>query len=353
MVEVIMKNQNYLCYRIIFLVFTVTISACTSNYRNEIFTPVDEIKVRSDQKDENYVNFNTENNQKIENDVDLAYLYEEAIRPLINEENLYFSVRFFPERLHNPNNIFPFHVVPVEILRAMYWELNYRFDYFALIPTSFGFMGFYEGCEKFIDFPDHLDSKDFINRPYIHDDGSRGYISLLRGVFLGRTLYQDFDNNISQGRNLTESDFYKNSPYQMISVVLGNAYKDSYNIGDVLQLEMYWSLVDFEIVGFFESGVGIFSEFGTMIFDYSIIAPLFSIGYEPSDDDNQLFQAFHYTQATSGMIRIDKPIYEISLHTKEKYRNFLSEMADRHGLTNTFHLNPLPVPFRKIFLPKP
>ena len=277
-------------------------------------------------------------------------IYESAndINPILqmSESNAFYSVNFLPERVYNPNGLSIFLAVSVQNLRAMYQELNERFDYALALPIPLVYVGYFEGNEAFVDIP-FGNVSDFINRRVIHEDGSREYLTPLKTIMLGRTLYQGFNESITQGRNLIESDFYKNSPSQAISVVLGSAYKDVFNIGDTLQLQLHWSLIDVEVVGFFGSGVGISGAFGDRVFDHSIIMPAFSFGYEPTDDENQIFQAFHYNQLTSGFIRISEPVYTINADTHARlvnnhhvrYETILHEMADRHGFTDVFRLD--------------
>lgn len=132
--------------------------------------------------------------------------------------------------------------------------------------------------------------------------------------------------------------------------MLGYAYKDAFNVGDTFQLQMNWQMVDFTVVGFFQQGVGITDSgiwFGDGTFDHIIVMPLFSIGYEPTDDDNFIFQTFHYNHLTSGLIRINEPIDTDDLlgnidkirAVHARYRDEIMEMADRNGLANAFYLN--------------
>ena len=275
-----------------------------------------------------------------------------GIIPLLETSN-FFAVRFLPERVYNPENIFSFRAVSLESLKSMYRDLNEKFDYALMIPFGLGYIGNFNRDVNFVERLPNTNANDFINRRMYNADGSIGSITPIRAVGLGRTLYQGFDGGISEGRNLTEADFYKNAPDQAISVVLGNAYKQHYNVGDTFQLQMNWQMVDFKVVGFFKHGVGIADSgagFGDGTFDYTIVMPLFSIGYEPTDDDNFIFQTFHYNYLVSGFIRINEPIdadtHNMCIDTITEihagYRGKVMEMAERNGLVDAFYLNMLP-----------
>jgi hypothetical protein len=258
------------------------------------------------------------------------------------EPSNFFAVRFLPERVYNPDNIFSFLAVSLESLKSMYRELNEQFDYALMLPFGLGYIGHFNRDVNFVEMFHHSNANDFINRRIYNADDSIEFITPLRAVGLGRTLYQGFGDGISEGRNLVKSDFYKNSPDQAISVVLGYAYKEHYNVGDTFQLQMNWQMVDFTVVGFFQQGVGITDSriwVGDGTFDHIIVMPLFSFGYEPTDDDNFIFQTFHYNYLVSGLIRINEPVDEIDADTHTRYRDKVLEMAERNGLSNAFYLN--------------
>jgi len=163
------------------------------------------------------------------------------------ESSNFFAVRFLPEQVYNPNNIFPFRAVSLESLMSMYRELNEYFDYALMIPLGLGYVGHFDRDVNFIEMPPNANVRDFVNRRLYNADGSVGSITPIRAIGLGRTLYQGFDSGISEGRNLIASDFYKKSPEQAISVVLGYAYKELFHVGDTFPLQMNWQTVNFTV----------------------------------------------------------------------------------------------------------
>ena len=268
----------------------------------------------------------------------------------------FFAVRFLPEQVYNPDNLFPFRAVSLESLKSMYRDLNEQFDYTLMIPFGLGYMGHFNKDINFVEMLPDANANDFINRRMYNADGSIGFITPIRAIGLGRTLYQGFDSGISEGRNLVEADFYKNSPEQAISVVLGYAYKEHHNVGDTFQLQMNWQTVNFTVVGFFQQGVGATDSgigFGEGAFDYTIVMPLFSIGYEPTDGDNFIFQTFHYNYLVSGLILINEPTAEINADTHARYKSAVLDMADRNGLSNAFYLNSTPASLELLGIAEP
>ncbi|MBG9756431.1 hypothetical protein ABD89_14025 [Lysinibacillus sphaericus] len=72
----------------------------------------------------------------------------------------------------------------------------------------------------------------------------------LKTILLGEGTFNHFDNSIEEGRNLQKSDFSLEAPNKPISVVLGNAYKDIYKIGDIFSLELISEVMDFQVLVF-------------------------------------------------------------------------------------------------------
>ncbi|MCL2839983.1 MAG: hypothetical protein FWE05_04340 [Defluviitaleaceae bacterium] len=237
--------------------------------------------------------------------------------------------------------------VPLDGLRAMYQELNERFNYIVILTQSLNYLGYYSGDERFVEsLP--FGNIDLRNRLVSDTEGNEFFITPLNTVMVGRTLFQYFDNNIVKGRNFIESDFYFNSPTDVINIILGYDYIGVYDLNDILTLTLYGKVISFRVIGFYGEGTefpNMNHGFENIYFDRSIIMPLFAITYDPTSEDDQMFQIIHYSQKASGNIRISATAEELQEETFEihsRYLAIIQEMADRHGLEHNVAALPIP-----------
>jgi len=69
------------------------------------------------------------------------------------ESSRFFAVRFLPEQVYNPDNIFSFRAVSLESLKSMYRDLNEQFDYALMIPLGLSHVGYFNGDVRFVELP--------------------------------------------------------------------------------------------------------------------------------------------------------------------------------------------------------
>lgn len=143
--------------------------------------------------------------------------------------------------------------VPIEDVKAMYNEMKNVFNYVLLSERPLVYRGYYSGETSFVYeelFLQGYESEQttdvdmgiskVINVPSQDLEGNKFLITPLKSIWLGESVISRFDNSIEEGRNLQKSDFKLESPNEPISVVLGNAYKGIYEIGDIFSLELIW-----------------------------------------------------------------------------------------------------------------
>jgi len=296
----------------------------------------------------------------IENSVELAGYYEISdddletfmewyfdLMLLEHDTNFYFNI--YPDIDNTPLSMFP-----LEGLMAMYRELNERFYYVVIHSSPFDYIGYFSGDERFVNNPPvPIPDVYFRNQLLIDRDGNEFFLTPLRGVQLGRTIYRYFDDSIAIGRNFNGSDFYVNSYDDIVNIILGFDYIGVYDIGDIITLELYAGAkaFNFQVIGFYKEGThfsDMLSPFEVIYFDQSIVMPFFVINYEPVNEMNRRFQTIFYTMKTSGNIRIIESVdaltesVDANLEIYEKYLALINEMAYDHGLV--FDMVILPIP---------
>jgi len=276
-----------------------------------------------------------------EQDFDLEEFMGEYFDRLVHEEIYYYflldSMGTRPEEL------------TIEGLRAVYRELNEKFNYMLFRTHSFEYIGYFTGDEKFVNNPPvPFEDVVFRNQLITDVEGNSFYITPIRGVQIGEMLYGHFDSHITQGRNFNQSDFFINSLDDAINVVLGFNYIGVYDIGDIISLQLYAVPMDlnFRVIGFFEAGTSFTNMDGSLemvCFDNFIIMPLFTIIEEPTNELGKTFQIRLYTVKTSGYVRIMEHICaDTTIEVHARYSANINDVANRYGVTIDIPLMPMP-----------
>lgn len=276
-----------------------------------------------------------------EQDFDLEEFMGEYFDRLAQQEIYYYflldSMGIRPEEL------------TIEGLRAVYSELNEKFNYLLFHTHSFEYIGYFTGDEQFVNNPPvPFEGVVFRNQLLTDDAGNNFYVTPIRGIQIGEMLYGHFDNYIAQGRNFNETDFIINSLDDAINVVLGFNYIGVYDIGDIITLQLYAVPMDlsFRVIGFFEEGTSFTNMDGSLemiYFDNSIIMPLFTIIDEPTDEPGKTFHIRLYAVKISGYIRIMEHICaDTTIEVHARYSANINEVANRYGVTIDIPLMPMP-----------
>ena len=246
--------------------------------------------------------------------------------------------------------------VPIENVIAMYNELRTVFEFINVVShRPLYYFGNYEGNTRFVyryewykSTGAYIGSKNPLNRVGHDSQGNEIVTTPINTVIMCENIISRFDSCVAKGRNLQKSDFSHSSLDKPISVVLGNAYRSIYEIGDIFSLIYLYVVLNFEVVGFYESGVDFSMDAGALQdvdIDYSIVMPYFIPTYEPVGEDTLFLHRVHIAELTSGYIAITEPISEISDATHQKYMAKVEEIAGRHSLSGTYICPLWPVGF--------
>lgn len=280
--------------------------------------------------------------------------YIEHINNISNFEP-YYNIVFAFENL--PGNISS---LPIEKVNDMYFEMKDTFDYILIGEQPLAYRGdynqsvykgetsFVDGYEQYKDAEVSMRIPNPINAVGVDWEGNEIISTSLKTVMLGESIITRFDNNIEEGRNLQISDFTLKSSDEPISVVLGNEYKEFYEIGDTFSLELISEVMNFEVVGFYKPGISFLMDVGAkhkVSFDYAIIMPHLMFDYEPIGEASVYQHAFLTGEKMSGYIGIEESISEINEDTFVRYTGILEKMAEKNGVSNLYKVPYMPVGF--------
>ena len=245
--------------------------------------------------------------------------------------------------------------VPIEEVKAMYDEMKTTFDYIHVGEYPLVYRGFYGRNISFVDGYEQnqasnvdMGTSNLINVVKQDSEGNEILTTPLKTVLLSESIFNRLDDSIDEGRNLRTSDFTLAAPNEPISVVLGNAYKEIYELGDTFSLELISEVMNFQVVGFYKSGVGFSNDVGALHqvdFDHTIVMPHFIPDYEPVGEAAVFQHAFHIGELLSGYIRITESIDKINDVTYDHTVGIMEDIAERNNLSGHYKIANWPVGF--------
>ena len=136
--------------------------------------------------------------------------YEDYINYIadVPEFEPYYRTVFAFEEL--PNGITD---VPIEEVKAMYEEMQTAFDYVLISENPLYYRGHYDGDTRFVDGYEeyqaadpNMKSQNPVNIASFDWEGKEILTTPLKTVLLGESVFNRFDSNIEEGRNLQMSD---------------------------------------------------------------------------------------------------------------------------------------------------
>lgn len=112
--------------------------------------------------------------------------------------------------------------------------------------------------------------------------------------------FEFFELELSTGEKWTKEDFENG---ELLPVILGDAYKEGYNIGDRFRIQYYFKEFECVVTGFFKHNSKVFfkgdSEFSL---DRMVILPYVDYLAEPVSAEEAQFQVINYFAMVNGFI---------------------------------------------------
>ncbi len=182
----------------------------------------------------------------------------------------------------------------LERLKLLCKTLNKEFNYFEFDSQS-------------LLIKDKFNYKDEFRIDYGREDyGFNDNIGIsLKSVQIGANTYKEFDidNKIYSGVGFSSENFLYDN-VKPIPAILGNEYKDTVKIGDMINFEYLSKKITVEVIGFLEIDSIITLNNQIYYLDRYIIVPLIDTVYNPANNDEEMFQNILYSQKNWGYIKI-------------------------------------------------
>ena len=121
--------------------------------------------------------------------------------------------------------------------------------------------------------------------------------------------YNSWHNNnlcekIIEGDDLKKSDFVQEN-YEEIPVILGDEYRDYYNIGDTMDVTLSTDVFGhYKVIGIMNKDTSTWVNDNLVYLDRYIIAPALTIQQEPCDYSDLIYQGFLYMQKINGVVKL-------------------------------------------------
>lgn len=229
-----------------------------------------------------------------------------------------------------------------------------EFNYQSFKAELLEYTGEYNGELKFVDgyiekeecfLPGY--SKVYKTQTF---DNKKYNATYLKAYSIIENTAKLLDNQISEGRNFNSEGFKINSKDEYINILLGNNYRQLYNIGDILIFGDPNYKLKYKVIGFVNKGAKIISS-NTLAkeneLDNFIIVPHYIPTYEASNKTEAYNLKFQIATLLDGYIKIEEK-GKISDELYENYHDKVKSMAKECDLNDLIEVARIPVDFKTI-----
>jgi len=226
-------------------------------------------------------------------------------------------------------------------LKSMNKELKEKFDYIEFEFQSLYYLGYYDKEQKFTN--SFGTSSDTTNQEINDKNGAKIYVTDLKTMQLGEKCYKIFEDRIYLGNNFNLSDFKINDSNSTVNIILGNEYLNYYKLGDIINLSLHQKNINFKVIGFYKKETCINYQGSIVTLDQCIIMPYYEIEYDPTDEEDALYQKIYYSQKNNGHIRI---LENNEVNNPDIYKNYLKnveELSKKYDLVYSIPFLPVTI----------
>lgn len=199
-------------------------------------------------------------------------------------------------------------------LRYFNYEVRESFDFFGFSTQFVEYMSDFNNvvssnAERFALSPVNQMINPIDKLPFI--------VTALRTMMFAEESSEFLVDLIGEGRGFIASDFVVSSSDAPFKVIMGNAYSEYFKIGDRLNVNLFLTDIELEIVGFLNRDSELMFE--TLVdLNYTIIMPIVNLTYEPNDWQEEMFQIFYYAMRNEGIIRV-RAEENLQAHSRDYY----------------------------------
>lgn len=203
---------------------------------------------------------------------------------------------------------------------------NDHFKYYEMISQTV-YVPYFDNNEIFIEGYE-------TGRPHptanIRHNGQAEKFCAVKAFHLSENVFRDFNIQIEIG-SVPKRDSYTYVKGNVIPILLGNAYKPVYKIGDSIDVYIISDFFKCEVAGFLEKGSNITINESYMHFlDRYMVLPSFGIEELPQTKDEKYMQFARYLQKNCGII--------VSDYDAQKITNEISTITKNVGLDDNSYV---------------
>lgn len=156
---------------------------------------------------------------------------------------------------------------------------------------------------------------------YEEEDGTIKYA--IKNVTIGKNCQDYYNFKALEGRLFEEDDFRLNST---IPVILGAAYKEFYNIGDIFVGEYLNQQKEYEVIGFLKDDTAITIQGRVIFLDRYVISPSIVIDSNPTTEDEIFYQAASYVEKIEGNVVLTED-YDVA-----EFTAFIEQLTNKYSM---------------------
>ena len=354
----------------LFLGITVLCSSCTQTTDNQNFSKKNKTNKIENVNNKDNPNF-VDNNQKNDNlqDQDMKTKQIPASDQDSDNDNSYDVMRFeYYDKIRKDGLFQPYYQCFIrledisdkynprwkESIITLYEMFLKEFNYQSFKAELLEYAGEYNGELKFVDgyiekeqcfLPGY--SKVYNTQTF---DNKKYNATYLKAYSIIENTAKLMDNQISEGRNFNSEDFKISSKDEYINILLGNNYRQLYNISDILTFGDPNYKLKYKVIGFVNKGAKIISS-NTLAkeneLDNFIIVPHYIPTYEASNKTEAYNLKFQIATLLDGYIKIEEK-GKISDELYENYHDKVKSMAKECDLNDLIEVARIPVDFKTI-----
>lgn len=139
------------------------------------------------------------------------------------------------------------------------------------------------------------------NRIIPSADGSEEIYSSVNCFWIGSNIIDYFDIRLSEGAAFEEEDYIWREE-KPVKILLGAEYKDNYNVGDTVQLNIIIAQTEAVVVGFLDEGTNVEFRNQLLNLDRYVILPQFQIPEMPQTSEQKFAFWVLYLMKNCGTV---------------------------------------------------
>lgn len=204
-------------------------------------------------------------------------------------------------------------------MKNMYESLvnDNNLEYLEVDKQSILYIGTYSNPTEFVTGKD----EKLVNRLFKDKNGKDIILTPLNGMQLGKEASSilGINDKVIKGEYFKEEDYSFDNSSKEVNVILGNKYKDLYEIGDKFKGVFLNEPLTFKVKGILCENVTTLINYQTCELDNYIITPLFDCKYNPDNESEKQFQSILYSIKSQGYVQYStNDNYEITVKQIEK-----------------------------------